>query len=197
MNTSMHSSKTGARGYTLIEAMVVVALLGILLAVAVPSFVSLMQRNRAAGEINSLIGDLQFARSEAIKRGLPVSLCTSSNGSTCLGTPNWHSGWIVFVDPDRSGTVGSAEALLRVRPAWNNGDSLVAQSDMKAVTFGRDGFVTSLMIRSGFDSFLFDLIGSKDPADRHVFDERVALSRFVTDLYLDAHPEDRPRTMGR
>lgn len=144
MNTSMHSSKTGARGYTLIEAMVVVALLGLLLAVATPSFVSLMQRNRAAGEINTLIGDLQFARSEAIKRGLPVSLCTSSNGSTCLGTPDWHSGWIVFVDPDRSGTVGGAEALLRVRPGWNNGDSLVAQSDMKAVTFGRDGFVTSL-----------------------------------------------------
>lgn len=138
------SSRARARGYTLIEAMVVVALLGILVAVATPSFVSLMQRNRAAGEINSLIGDLQFARSEAIKRGLPVSLCTSSNGSTCLGTPHWHSGWIVFVDPGKSGTVGSAEALLRVRPAWNNGDSLVAQSDMKAVTFGRDGFVTSL-----------------------------------------------------
>jgi len=131
-------------GYTLVEAMVVVALLGILTAVATPSFVSLMQRNRAAGEINSLIGDLQFARSEAIKRGLPVSLCTSSNGSTCLGTPNWHSGWIVFTDPAKSGSVGGAEALLRVRPAWNNGDSLVAQSDMKAVTFGRDGFVISL-----------------------------------------------------
>ncbi len=60
-----------------------------------------------------------------------------------------------------------------------------------------DGFVTGLMIRSGFDSFLFDLIGSEHPADRHVFDERVALSRFVADLYLDAHPEERPLTMGR
>jgi hypothetical protein len=44
---------------------------------------------------------------------------------------------------------------------------------------------------------VFDLIGSDDPADRHAFDERVALSQFVTDLYLDAHPEDRPPTMGR
>ncbi len=59
-----------------------------------------------------------------------------------------------------------------------------------------DGFVTGLMVRSGFDSFLFDLIGSDDPADRHTFDERVALSRFVTDLYLDAHPGDRPPTLG-
>jgi type IV fimbrial biogenesis protein FimT len=150
MNTHIRSStgrsnnRSKDSGYTLVEAMVVVALLGILVAVATPSFVSLMQRNRAAGEINSLIGDLQFARSEAIKRGLPVSLCTSSNGSTCLGNPNWHSGWIVFPDTDKSGTRSSTEALLRVRPGWNNGDSLVAQPDMKAVTFGRDGFVTSL-----------------------------------------------------
>lgn len=146
MNTHNRPStgRSNNRGYTLVEAMVVVALLGILGAVATPSFVSLMQRHRAAGQINSLIGDLQFARSEAIKRGLPVGLCTSSNGSTCLGTPNWHSGWIVFSDPDKSGTRGSTEALLRARPGWNNGDSLVAQPDTKALTFGRDGFVTSL-----------------------------------------------------
>jgi len=146
MNTHIRSStgRSKDRGYTLVEAMVVVALLGILGAVATPSFVSLMQRNRAAGEINGLVGDLQFARSEAIKRGLPVSLCTSSNGTSCQGTPNWHSGWIVFTDPGKSGTVDATEALLRVRPGWNNGDSLVAEPDVGMVTFGRDGFVVSL-----------------------------------------------------
>jgi type IV fimbrial biogenesis protein FimT len=144
MKTRCCFSKATARGYTLIEAMVVVALLGILGAVAAPPFVSMMQRHRAAAEINRLISDLQFARSEAIKRGLPVGLCTSSNSTTCLGTPNWHSGWIVFVDLDKSGTLDPAEVLLRVRPTWNNGDSLIAPADMTAVTFGRDGFVTSL-----------------------------------------------------
>ncbi len=54
----------------------------------------------------------------------------------------------------------------------------------------RDAFTTSVLLRSGFDSFLFELIGSDDPADRHAFDERLALSRFLVDQYLGAHPGD-------
>jgi hypothetical protein len=54
----------------------------------------------------------------------------------------------------------------------------------------RDAFTTSVLLRSGFDSFLFDLIGSDDPADRHTFDERVALCRFLVDQYLAHHPGD-------
>ena len=54
----------------------------------------------------------------------------------------------------------------------------------------RDAFTTSVLLRSGFDSFLFDLIGSDDPADRHTFDERVALCRFLADQYLELHPDD-------
>jgi hypothetical protein len=80
-------------------------------------------------------------------------------------------------------------------PAYREGLAAEGVTDQGEAAY--DGFVTSLMVRSGFDSFLFDLIGSDDPADRPAFDERVALSRFVTDLYLDAHPEDRPPTMGR
>ncbi len=80
-------------------------------------------------------------------------------------------------------------------PAYQDGLAAEGISDQDEAAY--DGFVTSLMVRSGFDSFLFDLIDSDVPAERHAFDERVALSRFVTDLYLDAHPEDRPPTMGR
>ena len=54
----------------------------------------------------------------------------------------------------------------------------------------RDAFTTSVLLRSGFDSFLFYLIGSDDPADRHTFDERVALCRFLADQYLELHPDD-------
>ena len=52
----------------------------------------------------------------------------------------------------------------------------------------RDCFATSVMLRSGFDGFLYDLIGSENPADRRAFDERVALARFLVDHYRAVHP---------
>lgn len=52
----------------------------------------------------------------------------------------------------------------------------------------RDAFVTSVLLRSGFDGFLLDLLGSEDAAKRHAFDERVAMSRFLVDQYLAVHP---------
>ncbi len=49
----------------------------------------------------------------------------------------------------------------------------------------RDAYATSALLRSGFDSFLYDLIGSEDPGDRHTFDERVALCAFLARQYDD------------
>ncbi|HEX6149973.1 hypothetical protein [Nocardioides sp.] len=73
-------------------------------------------------------------------------------------------------------------------PAYQEG--LAAEGIDDQAEAARDGFVTGVQLRSGFDSFLFDLIGTTDPAERHVFDERVALCRFLADLYLDEHPDD-------
>jgi hypothetical protein len=71
-------------------------------------------------------------------------------------------------------------------PAYQQG--LAAEGITDQDDAARDGFVTGVMLRSGFDSFLFDLIGSDDPAGRHTFDERVALTRFLVGLYLSEHP---------
>mgnify|MGYP001546341664 CR=1 FL=1 len=57
------SSLGRAAGMTLLELLTVLAVAAVLLTIAVPSFVSLTQTNRVAGEINALSGDLQFARS--------------------------------------------------------------------------------------------------------------------------------------
>ena len=120
--------------------MVVVALVAILAAVAAPSFVGLIQSNRVTSEVNSFAGDLQLARSEAIKQGLPVSVCASSNGTSCLGANTWQSGWIVFSDPNGDGVLGGGETVLRKRPAWHGGDTFAATPSITAITFSRDGF---------------------------------------------------------
>ncbi|MDM0091011.1 MULTISPECIES: Tfp pilus assembly protein FimT/FimU [unclassified Variovorax] len=134
-------------GFTAIELMVVLAIVAILMVVAVPSFSLLIQRNRLATQTNAFIGDLQFTRAEAIKQGLPVTICASSDGSTCLGTTTWGTGWIVFADPDNSKTRDAtkvAEALLRRQAPWPGSDTFTASNSIAAITYSRDGFALGL-----------------------------------------------------
>lgn len=152
----MNLSHRQTAGFTLIELMVVVALVGILTAIATPSFVSLIQSNRVSAEVNAFVGDLEFARSEAIKQGVPVSLCASSTGNSCLGTNSWQSGWIVFSDLDGSGTVTTGDVVLRKRPGWSGGDTFSAAPSITAVTFSRDGFA-NLPVASPAASILLAL----------------------------------------
>ena len=135
---------TAARGLTLVELAVTLAVVAILISVALPSFTSLIQNNRVLGEVNSFVSDLQYARSEAIKEGIPVSVCASSNGSTCLGANTWSSGWIVFPDAAGSGSIAAGVSPLRVRQAMTGGDSFAATPSSTHFTFSRDGFALNL-----------------------------------------------------
>ena len=69
-------------GFTLIEALVVVTIIGILAALTVPAFTKMLERNRIKGAAEALFNDLQLARTEAIKRNLDVELKFSSAGPT-------------------------------------------------------------------------------------------------------------------
>jgi len=124
--------------------MVVIALVAILGLLASSSMQSLIDRNRLAGRIDGFVGDLRFARSEAITRGLPVAVCPSADGATCLSGDQWHQGWIVFADPDNDGAPADAAAVLRRHKAWNSRDTFVAAAGTGMLTFGRDGFLLSL-----------------------------------------------------
>ena len=143
------SAKVGIRiaaaGVTLLELLTVLTVIAILLAIAIPSFVSFTQTNRVAGEVNALSGDLQFARAEAIKEGLPVSICASSNGTSCLGptTSIWNTGWIVFSDANGNQTVDAGDLILRKQIPWTSTDTFTTAS-VGAVTYNRDGFAIGL-----------------------------------------------------
>lgn len=140
-------ARSAMRGFTLLELMVVLAIAAILMAVAVPSFALLIQKNRLATQTNAFIGDLQFARAEAIKQGQTVTVCASSDGSSCLGTTTWNTGWIVFADPDNSKTRDTTkvtEAVLRRQAGWTASDTFTASNSIAVISYSRDGFALGL-----------------------------------------------------
>ncbi|MCX7607927.1 MAG: GspH/FimT family protein [Anaerolineales bacterium] len=73
--------------------------------------------NRLTSATNEFMAALNFARSEAIKRGQSVTLCKSSTGTSCTASSNWEQGWIAFVDANANGSLDSGETVLRVWPA--------------------------------------------------------------------------------
>jgi type IV fimbrial biogenesis protein FimT len=127
-------------GVTMIELLTVMSIATILMMIAVPSYKYVTTSNRVAAEINGLLGDLQYARYEAIKEGLSVQICptTASTDTTCVATAtNWSGGWIVL---SNAGSV-----LRRQLPfsSFNSSDVLTAGTGITPVVFNREGFVTS------------------------------------------------------
>ena len=129
---------------TMTELLVAMLIGAVLLASAAPAFKMVTTGNRIAAEINGLLGDLQFARAEAIKEGRPVTVCSSINGTTCAASNVWAGGWIVFMDANGNGAVDAGESVLRVQKAFSGGDTFTASNAVNAVTFNREGFAFGL-----------------------------------------------------
>ena len=69
-----------------------------------------------SAEINNLVGDLQFARGEALREGNGVTVCISSDGAGCTGGADWGRGWIVFSDVNANAAVdGATDRVLKVQ----------------------------------------------------------------------------------
>jgi type IV fimbrial biogenesis protein FimT len=133
-----------ATGFTLLELLITMSLAAILLTIAVPSFRYVTNSNRIAGEVNGLLGDLEFARAEAIKEGRTVTVCVSSNGTGCTGSTAWQNGWIVFSDPTDVGVVDPGETILRWQQTFSSTDTFTASNSVSVITFNREGYAIGI-----------------------------------------------------
>lgn len=107
--------KKAQSGFTLLELMLVVTIAGVLLGFGVPAMGNFFRNARITGAANDVMAALHFTRSEAIKRRVPVTLCTSAdplNANPVCDASALLTGWVAFVDPNQNGQRDAAEVVL-------------------------------------------------------------------------------------
>lgn len=142
---SKHSSHNG---FTLVELLITVALIGIIAAIAVPSFRDIVISNSVSFGRDNFFQSLVYARSEAIKNGTAVSICKSTNGTSCDDSLDWDAGWLLFSDADRDAAIDTGDEVVRtqagldseVTMSYTGGDRITF--DSRGLTLAGDGTMT-------------------------------------------------------
>lgn len=117
-------------GFTAVELMVTLAVVGILVALAVPALGDATLSSQLSASANRLAASATLARSEAIKRNASVVVCMSADGSSCASSGGWEQGWVML----RGATVLGRET------AANTGFKMnVSPTSASSLTFDATG----------------------------------------------------------
>jgi type IV fimbrial biogenesis protein FimT len=140
-----HYRKTKECGVTLIELMFTLTVMGVLLAIAIPSFESLIASSRLSTSTNDLLSTIAQSRSEAIRRGQRIVLCIqdSANPGQCSAASGWEQGWLAYIDTNRDGVLDAGETTLISAPRQTTNISIPANGAALSITFLPSGRVTA------------------------------------------------------
>ena len=156
-------SKRANAGFTLVELIITLAIGAIILTQAVPSFLTTIKNSHLTTETNKLVADINVARSEAIKRGVNVVVCSSANPAEfaggahdpdCGGANDWDTGWLVFADTNGNGSFSLADdgpgSLIRIGEGQATGSSVGFSTGDTVISFSNDGLLNDATARSIF-----------------------------------------------
>ena len=114
----MNSLKT-MRGFTVLELMITVAVTAVILSIGVPSFLGIIETNRTVTHTNDVVSALNLGRSEAVRRGTPIIVCSSTDGANCSASNDWSTGWVIR-------TTSATPEVLRAWPARSGGAGVLS-----------------------------------------------------------------------
>ena len=103
--------KATNRGFTLIELLITLSVAGIMLTIAAPSYRAFVQDSQLIAQSNSLHSAIMLTKSEAVKRSIPATICSSTNGTACNGGAVWSNGWLIFADTNNDNVVDANEII--------------------------------------------------------------------------------------
>ncbi|MCB1895474.1 MAG: GspH/FimT family pseudopilin [Zoogloeaceae bacterium] len=119
-------------GFTLVELLVTMAVVGIIAAVGVPSLRGFIVSNRLSAYANDVLAALSLARAESVRQGRRVVFCPVARAAdgtptttACVdpGANSWQA-WMVFIDADADGVFDNTETVVRA-DVFGGGDSVV------------------------------------------------------------------------
>ena len=104
---------TDSRGFTLLELIIIIGIIGMTMAFAAPGLSDMIKNNRISGNANDFVAAMQFAKAEAASRINPVTLCKKNVDSTaCVAGGDWQQGWIVFSDDNGNAAVDDGDLVI-------------------------------------------------------------------------------------
>ncbi|MBQ6657370.1 MAG: GspH/FimT family pseudopilin [Ottowia sp.] len=143
----MNTNKLPARhkGFTLIELMVVLTVLGVMMAFAVPNFREARRNAGLTDTVNTLVSSVYRTRTEAMKDGVPVVLMPCNDDCTSTGT-DWQKGWVIFADRNGNGAYNANTSDDPANAGYNDGPLVFTQRgdvipDYIAISVGNGGAV--------------------------------------------------------
>ena len=150
-------------GFSLVEAIVTLAVLSILMAISLSTFGTTLERAREASTYHLLTTSLATARLGAVMNGVPLTVCPSLDGRSCRGDEVWSDGWIIYRDPDRTPQPQTNAAVLQRFDGVGGGLQLRSTASRKYVRFLPSGWASGSnlsirLCRPGRGGFLGSVI---------------------------------------
>ena len=150
----MRAVPPAARGFTLFELMLVLAIAGVLIGIGIPSLTQFVRSSQMTSTANDMLGAIHLARAESVKRRLPTGMCFSSDptAATPACDGNGTQGWVVWVDDanpeatsgnDGNSAINTDEPILLRHGAVPGNVNLVTKpaGNLGYVSFLDTGFV--------------------------------------------------------